>query len=68
VRKKHAALKKIDHWPEIDNKKNELLEFVRTHKNYTEAELLSKPLPEFFSIVDRANAIVEQLNKAAKAK
>lgn len=67
-KKNQASLKKIDHWPEIDNKKNELLEFVRTHKNYTEAELLAKPLNEFFAIVGRANETVEQMNKAAKTK
>lgn len=55
----------MDVWAEIDTSNVELFEFIRSQINYTERELLEKPLHIFFDIVARAKKRAEQSAKLA---
>lgn len=66
VKGKSSKLKRVDTWPEIDNRGVELFEFIRSQLQYTEQELREKPVGVFFDILGRANTRAEQIAKMQK--
>lgn len=62
-------MRRTDRFAQFDDWKTQTLEYIRfvAELKYSEEELLAKPLPVFFGILDRAEKKVEAI-KAATAK
>lgn len=57
---------KYDNFIDLDNAKNDLIEFVLNWSKYDEESLLKKPVYEFYRIVDKCDIAMRKQEEAMK--